>query len=76
MFGLSKLWTYLAVAGAAIAAFFSALLMARREGRQQAEADRTAKAFEQSKDAREIDKNVHRLSDADLAKRLHHDQRD
>jgi hypothetical protein len=76
MFGLGKLWGYIAAAGAFLVTILSALALAKREGRKQAEAARTEESFNQAKESHEIDKEVRRVAAAELAKRLREHQRD
>jgi hypothetical protein len=76
MFLLSKLWGYLAGAGALVIAILAALGMAKRAGKKEEQADETAKSLQQAKESNVIDQSVHNLSQSDLDKRLRVDQRD
>ncbi len=73
---LSKLYGYLAGAGALIVAIIAALGMARRSGVKAEQAAETEKALEQAKESNVTDQSVRNLSQSDLDKRLRRDQRD
>lgn len=73
---LSKLYGYLAGAGALILGILAALGMAKRAGRKEEQDAQRDKALEQSKESNEIDTKTRATSDTELDERLRRHQRD
>ena len=67
---LSKLYGYLAGAGALIVAVLAALGLAKRSGVKQEQQKETDKALKDAKQASEIDSKVNQSSDSAIADEL------
>ena len=73
---LTKLYGYLLGAAGLIVAILTALGLAKREGKKEAQAEQTEVSLKAAKEASENAQNVRNLSDADLDERLRRDRRD
>lgn len=73
---MTRLYAILAGVGGLVIALLTALGLAKREGKKEAQAEATEKALNQAKEANEISQTNRNLSDADLDAKLRIDRRD
>ena len=73
---LTKLYGYLLGAAGLVVAILTALGLAKREGKKEAQAEQTEANLKAAKEASDISQANRNLSDADALAKLRRDQRD